>query len=130
MGYTLKRMLKKETTKRYAMGVDVTADPTAIFEGLDLVKTEDDLRDKFGRIKNLGFFKDFTHADIWGFIPACTWQNYPIGTYVIKEREFDHSLYIVLSGVLAIEKNGSDVDNLQEGDCFGEMGYLARARPT
>jgi CRP-like cAMP-binding protein len=36
----------------------------------------------------------------------------------------------MLSGVVSIEKNGRDVDNLQEGDCFGEMGYLARAKRT
>ena len=36
----------------------------------------------------------------------------------------------MLSGILAIEKNGRDVDNLQEGACFGETGYLARAQRT
>ncbi len=40
----------------------------------------------------------------------------------------DHSFYIVLSGVVIIEKEGSVVNVLQEGDCFGEMGYLSRAR--
>ena len=130
MSYTLKRMLKKDPSKRYAMGLDLAADLAVIFEDLDMVKTEDDLRDKFGRIKNLGFFKGFTDADIWELIRACTWQNYPVGTYIIKEGESDHSFYIVLSGVVGIEKNGHDVDNLQEGDCFGEMGYLARAQRT
>ena len=42
-GCTLKRMLKKETTKRHAMGLHLTADPTVIFKDLNLVKTEDDL---------------------------------------------------------------------------------------
>ena len=36
----------------------------------------------------------------------------------------------MLSGVVGIEKNGQSVDSLQEGDCFGEMGYLARAERT
>ncbi len=40
----------------------------------------------------------------------------------------DNSFYIVLSGVVIIEKDGSVVNLLREGDCFGEMGYLARAR--
>ena len=130
MSYTLKRMLKKDPTKRYAMGLDLAADLAVIFEDLDMVKTEDDLRDTFGSIKELGFFRGFTDADIWELIRACTWQNYPAGTYIIKEGESDHSFYIVLSGVVGIEKNGRDVDNLQEGDCFGEMGYLARAERT
>ena len=40
----------------------------------------------------------------------------------------DNSFYIVLSGVVIIEKEGSVVNILQEGDCFGEMGYLSQAR--
>jgi CRP-like cAMP-binding protein len=92
------------------------------------VKTEDALRKRFGHIKSLGFFKGFTDADIWELIRACIWQNYPAGTPIIKEGESDHSFYIVLSGVVFIEKNGRHVDSLQEGDCFGEMGYLAKAK--
>jgi len=126
--YALKRMLKKDPKKRYQMALDLAADLAVIFEDLDTVKTEDALRQKFGHIKNLGFFKGFTDADIWELIRACTWQTYPAGTPIIKEGESDHSFYIVLSGVVGIEKNGHPVDTLQEGDCFGEMGYLAKTR--
>ena len=126
MSYTLKRMLKRDAARRYAMGLDLAADLAVIFEDLDMVTTEDSLREKFGRIKNLGFFRGFTDADIWELIRACTWQNYPAGTTIIKEGESGHSFYLVLTGVVGIEKNARPVDNLQEGDCFGEMGYLAR----
>jgi CRP-like cAMP-binding protein len=112
------------------MGLDLAADLAVIFEDLDTVTSEDSLREKFGTIKNLGFFKGFSDSDIWELIRACTWQNYPAGTPVIKEGESDHSFYIVLSGVVSIEKNGRPVDSLQEGDCFGEMGYLMQAKRT
>ena len=128
MNYTLNRMLKKDPAKRYAMGLDLAADLAVIFEDLDIVKTEDALREKFGRIKQLGFFKGFTDADIWELIRACTWQNYPDNTTIIREGEADHSFYIMLAGVASVVKNGQKIDNLQEGDCFGEMGYLTRAQ--
>lgn len=130
LGYTLGRMLKKNPAKRYATALDLAADLAVIFEGLDSVSAEDALREKLVRIKSLGFFKGFTDADIWEMIRACSWQSYPSGTKIIKEGESDHSFYIVLSGVVNIEKNGRHVDSLQEGDCFGEMGYLARAERT
>lgn len=130
LGYTVKRMLKKKPNQRYAMGLDLAADLAVIFEDLDTVTSEDDLRERFGTIKNLGFFKGFTDSDIWELIRACSWQDYPAGTTIIKEGESDHSFYIVLSGVVGIEKKGRHVDNLQEGDCFGEMGYLTRAKRT
>ena len=123
-------MLKKRAEQRYATGLDLAADLAVIFEDLDAVPNEDALREKFGAIKELGFFKGFADTDIWELIRACTWQSYPAGTTVIREGESDHSFYIVLSGVVGIEKGARNVDNLQEGDCFGEMGYLTRAKRT
>ena len=126
MTYALKRMLKKDPTKRYGVALDLAADLAVIFEDLDHVQTEDNLRENFGRLKSLGFFKGFTDADIWELTRACSWQNYPAGTAIIREGESDQDCYILTSGVVAIEKNARHLDNLQEGDCFGEMGYLAK----
>ncbi len=36
----------------------------------------------------------------------------------------------MLSGVVCIEKGGREINKLQEGDCFGEMGYLSDAKRT
>jgi len=128
LNYTMGRMLKKNPDERYATGLDLAADLALIFEDLDAVADEDGLREKFGTIKSLGFFKGFSDADIWELVRACTWQSFSPGQSIIREGDMDHSFYIVLSGVVIIEKQGSVVNILQEGDCFGEMGYLARAR--
>ncbi len=126
--YALKRMLKKSPDKRYNMGLDLAADLALIFEDLDSVENQDSLRDKFETVQKLGFFQGFTDADIWELIRACDWHKYPSNTHIIKEGEEDHSFYIVLSGLVTVEKNGQQIDSLQEGDCFGEMGYLANAK--
>jgi serine/threonine protein kinase len=130
LSYAIGRMLKKSVSDRYATGLDLAADLAVIFEDLDAVQDEDALREKFGTIKNLGFFKGFSDTDIWELIRACTWQTYPAGTTILKEGSEDHSFYIVLSGVVGIEKNSREVDQLQAGDCFGEMGYLANTKRT
>jgi len=126
--YTLNRMLKKKPDKRYTMGLDLAADLALIFEDLDTVDNQDSLREKFETIQNLGFFQGFTDSDIWELIRACDWHKYPKNTHIIKEGEEDHSFYIVLSGHVTVEKNGQKIDSLQEGDCFGEMGYLSKAK--
>jgi serine/threonine protein kinase len=130
LDYALKRMLKKKPSQRYMMGLDLAADLALIFEDLDAVETQDPLRDKFDTLQQLGFFKGFTDADIWELIRACDWQKYPAGTFIVKEGEVDDSFYILLSGLVNIEKNGQQIDSLQEGDCFGEMGYLTKAKRT
>ena len=126
--YALNRMLKKSPDKRYSMGLDLAADLALIFEDLDIVDNQDSLRDKFETVQNLGFFQGFSDADIWELIRACDWHKYPADTDIVKEGEEDHSFYIILSGVVTVEKNGQNIDSLQEGDCFGEMGYLTRAK--
>ena len=130
LSYAVRRMLRKQPSQRYQSGLDLAADLAVIYEDLDSAPDEEALRERFGAIKNLGFFKGFSDQDIWELIRACSWQNYPAGTPIIKEGEADHSFYIVLSGVVGIEKNLRHVDSLQEGDCFGEMGYLSRAKRT
>ncbi len=128
LAYTVSRMIKKHPAERYASGLELAADLALLYEDLDGVQTEDALRDKFGSIKNLGFFKGFEEQDIWELARSCNWHNYPVGSTIIREGEADHSFYIVLAGLVGIEKNGREVDQLQEGDCFGEMGYLSKAR--
>jgi len=128
INYTVGRMLKKLPSQRYAAGLDLAADLAVIFEDLDYVQTEDALRERFGALKNLGFFKGFEARDLWDLIRACDWYQYPSGNTIIAEGEEDNSFYIVLSGVVSIIKNGREVDKLQEGACFGEMGYLSNAK--
>lgn len=130
INYALKRMLKKLPSQRYSAGLDLAADLAVIFEDLDQVQSEDQLRERFGNIKSLGFFKGFEDRDIWELIRACDWHNYAPGTAIISEGEEDNSFYIVLCGVVGVVKNGRTLDKLQAGDCFGEMGYLSNARRT
>lgn len=130
LDYTLKRMLKKKPDKRYASGLDLAADLALIFEDLDKVETEDDLKTKFEILKNTGFLKGFTDADIWELVRASKWKTYPKGKTIIREGDLDDSFYILLSGVVSIDKSGQHIGNLQEGDCFGEMGYLSQTERT
>jgi len=128
--YTLKRMLKKNPDKRYANGLDLAADLALMYEDLEKVETRDNLKEKFEILKNTGFLKGFTDVDIWELVRAGKWQTYPTGTTIIKEGDLDDSFYILLSGVVSITKNNQHIGNLQEGDCFGEMGYLSQTERT
>ncbi|MBT6275138.1 MAG: protein kinase [Chromatiales bacterium] len=128
--YALRRTLKKQPSQRYSSGLDLAADLAVIYEDLENVQTEGALRERFGSIKSLSFFKGFEDRDIWELIRTCEWQTYTPDSTVIKEGDSDHSFFVVLSGVVCIEKNDRAVDTLQEGDCFGEMGYLSDAQRT
>jgi len=52
------------------------------------------------------------------------------GETIIKEGLDDYSFCILISGDAVVRKRGQDLTNLRAGDCFGEMGYLARSQRT
>jgi len=128
--YIIGRMLKKKSSKRYASGIDLAADLALVFDDLDRIETDDALRVKFRQLKNLGFFRGFTDPEIWELVRASNWQTYTAGSVIIRERDVDDSFYIILSGVVTIEKSGQLLDTLHEADCFGEMGFLSRTERT
>ena len=130
LDYVLTRMMKKKNTKRYAHGLDLAADLALIYDDLEKIDTEDMLRERFDSLQQLGFFKGFTDGDIWELVRASNWQTYKPDTIIIMEGDMDDSVYIILSGVVEIQKGGQHLDTLQEGDCFGEMGFLSHTERT
>lgn len=130
LDYVLNRMMKKKSSKRYAHGLDLAADLALIYDDLEKIDTEDMLRKRFDSLKELGFFKGFTDGEIWELVRASNWQSYTPGSVIINEGDIDDSVYIILSGVVEIRKQGQHIDTLQEGECFGEMGFLSKTERT
>ena len=61
---------------------------------------------------------------------AGKWQDYKDGAEIIIEGELDDSFYIIVHGEVSVQKHSKDLRQLLAGDCFGEMGYLAKTKRT
>ena len=130
LDYILLRMMKKKNSNRYSSGLDLATDLALIFDDLEKIDSEDDLRDRFDSLSQLGFFKGFNDAEIWSLVRASNWDKYSPSKVVIKEGDSDNSFFIILAGQVKIEKNGQPIETLNDGDCFGEMGFLATTERT
>ena len=124
----LMRMLEKNPAQRYSMGLDLAADLALVFEDLESVENEDIQREKFKVLKDLRFFQSFTDVDIWELVRAVDWHKFKEGEYIIREGDEDYSFYILLAGIVSVEKKGHHINYLQIGDCFGEMGYITKGK--
>ena len=122
--------LQKIPTRRYTMGLNLAADLSLAFDHLEQPETEIEIKEKFNAIHDLDFFSDFSDAEIWEIVRACSWQQYQAGDKVIAEGDIDDSFFIIISGVVEVRKNDSYVGLLETGDCFGEMGYLTKSSRT
>ena len=122
--------LQKDTKKRYKMGLNMAADLSLAFDYLDAPEQDISVQEKFNSIRNLSFFSEFSEAEIWEIVRACAWQEYKAGDKIIVEGEIEDSFFILISGNVEVYKEGILVGALDAGDCFGEMGYLAKAERT
>jgi len=125
------KALAKDRSERYQMGGDLAADLSRAFDQLlDQPRESISEQEKFVAVKQLEFFLGFPDAEIWEIVRAGKWQDYADGTEIILEGELDDSFYIIVHGEVSVRKFNKDLRSLFAGDCFGEMGYLAKTTRT
>ena len=125
------RALAKKIDDRYRMGMDLASDLSRAFEHLlETPHEQITEQERFNMVKKLDFFTGFPDAEVWEIVRAGSWQKYDTGEQIIIEGELDDSFYIIADGEVSVRKSGKDLRSLVKGDCFGEMGYLARTKRT
>ena len=126
LGRILDRALCKQAGQRYKMGLDLAADLSLVYDHIKLLDEQLPGNEKFKLVRSLAFFDDFTEPEIWEVINSSGWLDFTPGCEIIAEGELDTSFYIIISGDVTVFKGDLEVDELHQGDCFGEMGFIAR----
>jgi len=124
------RALQKDIKNRYSMGLDLATELSKAFDALEGPQEDISEQEKFISIKKLEFFQGFPDAELWEILRASTWQDYDAGNDIIVEGELDDCFYIIAEGKVTVSKNNKAIRTLEKGDCFGEMGYLAKTKRT
>ncbi len=124
------KALQKDVANRYQMGLDLAADLTKAFDSLEKPQEDISEQEKFDAVKQLEFFAGFPDAEIWEILRASTWQDYDAEEHIIVEGDMDDCFYIIVNGDVQVMKSTSVIRTLEKGDCFGEMGYLAKTKRT
>ena len=124
------KAMQKDVAKRYAMGLELATDLSKAFDALEGPEEDISEQEKFIAIKQLDFFQGFPESELWEILRASTWQDYKEGEDIILEGELDDCFYIIAEGNVSVRKNNKVIRMLVQGDCFGEMGYLAKTRRT
>ena len=122
------RALQKDSSRRYASGLEFAAELTNAFQHLN--DQEDILtqQEHFSKLRRLKFFHDFSYPEIWEVMRASKWDEYEANQEIVKEGEMDDCFYIIVEGEVGVQSSGRTVGHLRTGDGFGETGYLQSAR--
>ena len=121
---------KKGLKARYQTALDMASDLSSAFTLPDSTASHIEEQEKFNLIKKIEFFRHFPEMELWEIINAGTWQNYATNENIIIEGEIDDCFYIIVTGNVGVVKNDQSFRALGAGDCFGEMGYLAKTERT
>jgi CRP-like cAMP-binding protein len=120
--------LQKDPAKRYASGQDFAADLTRVHQRLRAEGNKIDRHEQFAILRRLKFFHDFSHAEIWELLRASQWQEYASDDEIVKEGEIDDRFYVIVEGVVVVERHGRSVGALEAGECFGETSFVRGAK--
>jgi len=126
LGHIIDRALCKGGSGRYKTALDLAADLSLVFDHIKLLEEELPGDEKFKLVRDLKFFESFSEPEIWEVINASSWLEFAPGTEIIVEGDVDSSFYVIVSGEVTVRKGEVEVDVLRQGDCFGEMGIIAR----
>ena len=122
--------MQKDPAKRCASGNALAADLTRVYQDLRAKYDSLDNQEHFDLLRNLTFFHEFSHAEIWEVLRASDWHEYRDGEDIVREGEMDDRFYIIVSGEASVEANGNKLGTLENGDCFGETSYVRGAKRT
>ena len=126
----VERALSKDPDDRHQTGSDFASDLVAAFPSLAGGSADQPDGDKISLARKIPLFNDFSDDELEEVLRVGAWEKYGPGETIIKEGLDDYSFCILIAGDVVVKKRGQDLTNLKAGDCFGEMGYLARSRRT
>jgi serine/threonine protein kinase len=122
--------LMKDPGDRFANGLELAGKLTQIFQQLRSQNEKIDKKERFDALRQLEFFHEFSHAEIWEILRASEWREYEAEDEIIREGEMDDRFYIIVDGDVAVQSGRRDVGTMGIGNCFGETSYVRGARRT
>jgi serine/threonine-protein kinase len=119
-----KKALEKDPLLRYQSCMDFAYDLRVALRGLRGETRNGKTEDVADYIHNVPFFENFTKEQVQEIMNASQVLKVKKGQVVLSEGEIDDSFYIILSGVVGVQKTEKNIAKIAKGECFGEMAYL------
>jgi eukaryotic-like serine/threonine-protein kinase len=124
------KAIAKDPAERYRSWLDFGKDVTRAFMSLRIDTTGSapaSDSEKFGKLRDMPFFKDFGEVELWEVVRVATWQSIDPGTVLMRENEQGDSFYVLVDGEAEVSLLGKPLASLKPGGCFGEILYFADA---
>ena len=122
------RALEKDLSQRYQTGAELAADLRGVLEGIHDPLVGMSQEEKFHSARELSFFSDFLDSELTEVVRICEWEGHDKDAEVIVQGGNDKAFYVIVSGEVSVIRDGVEIATLADGECFGEMAFVSKAR--
>jgi eukaryotic-like serine/threonine-protein kinase len=123
------RAMARDAKKRYARWQEFSEDLAQVLRtGRSEARKAQEFADsdRFETLRALGFFQEFSDAELWEVVRISSWRHADAGQTLMREGEPGEEFCILADGEVKVTRHGKLLHVLQPGEPFGEMAYLAR----
>ncbi len=121
----IERAMEKDPSKRFPNALAMAALLARVVSGFEQDAGQLELQDRFDIVRHLPFFRDFSYAAVWEAVAHSDWRNYGEGEEIAAVDANERAFYIVVSGELALERDGRQIDLLRRGETLGALSLMA-----
>lgn len=117
----VRRAIQRDLSRRYQTWGEFTSELVHFFNCNAEVQAEISDTEKFDTLRSLDFFKNVGDTELWEVLRISNWSEVHKGECILQEGDLNSSFFILAGGVLKVTRQGSVLDLLHRGNCFGEM---------
>ena len=121
----VERSMEKDPDKRFPNALAMAAVLARVVSEFEQDAGRLELQDRFDIVRHLPFFREFSYAAVWEAVSHSGWHNYKEGEEVLAAGTHARAFYVVVSGELALERDGRQIDVLRRGETLGALSLLA-----
>jgi len=81
--------------------------------------------EKYVALKKVPMLAPLSDAELWELARAGKWMRAPKARPVVKENAPGNSFFFLAQGQAKVTKQGRLLNMVNDGECFGEMSYIA-----
>jgi serine/threonine-protein kinase len=120
-----KKALSKNVKERYQSCMAFADELRVALRGLGGIVKDEETGEIVDYVHHVPFFHNFTRDQVNELVSSDNIIKVPVGKIVVSEGEISDTFYVVLSGKLKIMKGDEEIALIVDGECFGEMAYIA-----
>ncbi|HKA41686.1 MAG TPA: serine/threonine-protein kinase [Burkholderiales bacterium] len=121
----VRRAIERDPAVRYQTWQQFSDDLAAVASGTPLPRYGVLETEKFNALRNLGFFRSFSDAELWEVLRFSEWMAVGRERTLVREGDPGGYFCILVSGEARVMHKKRLINTIKGGECFGEMAYLA-----